>query len=671
VSRYAERKRVVKDKNMGPLIATDMTRCIHCTRCVRFGQEIAGIREMGATGRGEHTVIGTYVEQAVDSELSGNVIDLCPVGALTSKPFRFSARAWEMTQRDSVAPHDCIGSNVHLHTRGNRVMRVVPRENESINEVWISDRDRFSYEGLHSEDRLTTPMIKQDGQWQETDWNTALEFAAGGLKDVIEQQGMERVGALVSPSATLEEMYLVHKLVRGLGGANIDHRLRQVDFRGQERAPAFPWLGQSIADLEQLDAALLVGSNVRKEQPLAGHRLRKAAMAGAKLMFINAVDYEFNFDVAEKSITDPLGMVHTLAGVTKAALELSGTLPSSGLDALLASVEVSTGQRAMAELLSKVQKATVLLGTQALAHPELSALCALADELARASGAVLGYLPEAANSAGAWLAGVVPHRIPGGKGALTSGPDAGAMLASGLDAYLLLGVEPELDCADSGAALAAMRGARFVVSLSAYRSQTMQEYADVLLPVAPFSETSGTFVNAEGRWQSFAAGVNAQGEARPGWRVLRVLGNLFDVKGFEYFSSEEVRDELQAAVADSAPDNSMSWECPAALPVAADGIQRIAEVPVYATDALVRRATALQQTADARPVAAYVNETLAERLGLAGGEQARVRQGDVELELPLVIDGRIPDGCVLIPAALPGSVGLGAMGSIVGLERVS
>ncbi len=678
VSRYQEKKRVVKDKDIGPLISTDMTRCIHCTRCIRFGQEIAGLMELGATGRGEHMEIGTYIEKSMVSEMSGNVIDLCPVGALTSKPFRYTARPWEMAQREAIAPHDSMGSNLYLHIRDQRVMRVVPRENESINEVWISDRDRFSYQGLNSADRLQTPMLKKDGRWHETDWKTALEATVQGLKGIIAEHGAGQIGTLIAPSATLEEMYLLQKLMRGMACANIDHRLRQTDFSDQHTAPLYPSLGLSIEAIEQLDAALLIGSNVRNEQPIAAHRLRKAAMRGASVMFINPIDYDLHFMVQEKIIAGPAGMVHALAGVAKALAQLDGPQVPSGLEDLLAKIELSECHLSMAKHLKKARNAAVLMGNLAIEHPQVSSLRALASYIAKASGATFGVLPEAANSVGAWIAGALPHRGAAGQVPTASGLDAATLLKQRLQAYVLMGVEPEFDCANPSAALKSLMASSFAVSLSAFRSATIESYADVMLPIAAFAETSGTFVNAEGFWQSFAGAVPPQGEARPAWKVLRVLGNLFNLPGFEYISSDEVRDELHAdfvAVTEHAkvaPEVSSSGQIPAVVGNQPAGLMRIADVPPHAMDGLVRRADALQKTAAARPAAIYINAALAARLGLSDGDRAVAEQEeDATASLPVVIDSRIPDDCVLIPAGLHETRTLGAGFGPIIVKRVN
>ncbi|RKZ43212.1 MAG: NADH-quinone oxidoreductase subunit G [Gammaproteobacteria bacterium] len=650
VSRYKESKRVVVSKNLGPLVATDMTRCIHCTRCVRFSQEISGIQEMGAPGRGEHTQIGTYIEKNVTSELSGNMIDLCPVGALTSKPFRFSARTWEMQQRDTIAPHDAIGSNLHLHIRRNQVMRTAPKENEALNEVWISDRDRFSYECLTAEDRLTAPMIKKDGTWQRTDWETALAFAADGLKTVKNVQGNESIGALASPTATVEELYLLQKLMRGIGSQNIDHRLRQVDFSDQNEAPLFPYLGQTIADLEQCEAALIIGSHLRKEQPLLNHRLRKATLRGAKVMMLNPVDYEFNLPISDKIIALPSTWVDTVAGIAKALLETKATLVPGTLVTLLNEVAVNDRQRAIAQSLLSGKKCTVLLGHLATAHPQFSVIRALAAVIAKISQANLGYLGEANNSSGACLAGMLPHRGVAGEVIDAPGLDAQAMLTQTLKGYILLGLEPELDSCYGGAALATLKSADFVVSLNAYQTPVMENYADVILPIALFAETSGTYINNEGRWQSFKGAINPPGEARPAWKILRVLGNLFDVDGFDYQASNEVRDELHQQVGNKMATNSAAWQIPNTLTFdTAQGLQRITEIPMYSVDTNVRRASALQRTMDAKIAnGVHINAKLASQLNVDKASQIQVKQDNSNLTLPLVIDDRVPDEGVLI-----------------------
>ncbi|MGB4946340.1 MAG: NADH-quinone oxidoreductase subunit NuoG [Candidatus Competibacter denitrificans] len=653
VSRFAERKRVVRDKDIGPLIATDMTRCIHCTRCVRFGEEIAGLRELGATGRGEHVEIGTYVSKAVASELSGNVIDLCPVGALTAKPSRYKGRSWEFVQHAAIAPHDSIGSNIYIHTLRGQVIRVVPRENESINETWLADRDRFSYEGIYSEDRLAQPLV--DGA--ESEWEPALEAVAHRLKDIIARHGAESVGFLVSPTATLEELYLAQKLARGLGIASIDHRLRQVDFSDQDTAPVFPWLGQNLADLETVKSALLIGSNVRMEQPLAGHRLRKAALAGGRIMFVNPLDFEFRFPVAAKIIASPERMVAALAGIAQAiAQRKNEALPASLAD--LAVAAPNDAEQAIAAHLIENAPATVLLGNLAVANPAFAQLRALAGFIALNCQASFGYLPEAANSVGGWLTGALPHRLAGAKPATTVGLPAHAMLQAPRKAYVLIGVEPELDCWDGAGALKAMQAAELVIALSPYASTSTKTYAKIILPVGSFAETSGTYVNAEGIWQSFQGASKPFGAARPAWKVLRVLGNLCGLEGFDYVASEEVLAEIQAACTEIQPDNRPDLD-KTLTPLPASGLLRVADVPIYALDPLVRRARSLQMSPLAQPVAVRLHPEMAQELGVAERDQVQVRQNGTAVDLPLLLDDGVPKGCAWIPAGTAASVALG------------
>ena len=647
VSKFTEKKRVVVNKDFGPLIAGDMTRCIHCTRCVRFGDEVAGVRELGATGRGEHMEIGTYVKHSLKSEMSGNVIDLCPVGALTSKPFRFKARAWEITQRESIAPHDCLGSNIRAHIFRNEVVRVVPRENEAINETWLSDRDRFSYEGINSDQRLTVPMLKEDGEWREADWNSALERVVSGFQAVIQQHGAAAVGAIASPSSTLEEFYLLQKLMRSLGSGNIDHRLMQTDFTDQEQAPVYPALGCAIADIERQDAILLVGTNIRQDQPIAGHRVRKAALGGASIACINSLDYAFNFPLTSKCIVAPSKMLENLAALAKALAEQgAGDLPE-GLAALSAGLVVDEVHNRMARELKEAAQACIVLGHDALEHKDFSAIRALVQQIAQMSGASFGYLTDGANAAGAWLSGAVPHRQAGGSKAEVVGKDLSAMLGSNLGGYLLLGVEPEFDCAQAQRSLSALQDAGFVVSLAAFKNDATREYADVLLPITPFTETSGSFVNAEGKWQSFEGITAPRGEARPAWKVLRVLGNLFAVSGFDYIHSQEVRDEVKALCASVTQGNAMSWQCPSVLSRAVDGIEVLVDRHMYRGDAIQRRANSLQSVEKAMSSAARLNPGQ----GFAEGDQVTLKSPDSELTLPVVIDERVADNCVLLSAA--------------------
>ena len=601
IARFSERKRVVKDKNIGPLVSTDMTRCIHCTRCVRFGQDIAGIPELGTTGRGENMEIGTYIEKSVDHELSGNIIDLCPVGALNSKPFRYQGRSWEMTQAPLIAAHDGLGSNLFGHVLRGQLKRVVPRDNDAINETWISDRDRFSYEGVYADDRLLKPMLKTEGVWQEVSWERALEAAARGLK-----AAGASLGTLVHPSATTEEAYLAARLTRELGSSNVDHRLRTRDFRDAAADPRVPSLGMSIADTETLSGLLLIGSNLRAEVPLLAHRVRKAAVKGrAQVATLAHHAYEYRFPLAAQIVAQPSAWTHELAGILAALVEQTGASIGNAYATLLRGVVPSDDQKsAAAALLNGTQRA-VWLGALALRHPASADLRALAAEIARVAGVPLGILAEGANAAGAWLAGAVPHRSAGGvaRGVEAAGLDVQSMLESPQRAYLLVGaIEPTADMAAAPLAHAAFASAECVVAVTPYVSAELKEFAQVLLPMGSFAETSGSYVNLEGNWQQQAAVAKALGESRPGWKILRVLGNVLQLQGFDYQSSDDVREELVKIVTthsgSAVPGNVVSMHVPAiaAVSSAADLDLGSLDVPMYEIDAVLRRSAALQGT---------------------------------------------------------------------------
>jgi NADH-quinone oxidoreductase subunit G len=655
-SRYQEEKRVVFNKNLGPLVNTDMTRCIHCTRCVRFTTEIAGEMEMGQAKRGEHSEIMPFIEKTVDSELSGNIIDLCPVGALTSKPFRFAARTWELARRKSVAPHDGLGSNIIVQVKHDKVLRVLPLENEDINECWLSDKDRFSYEALNSEERLTKPMVKQGGQWQEADWGVALDYIAHALKDVVKNHGADAVATLVSPQSTLEEMFLAQKLARELGSHNVDFRLRQSDFSLDGKRAGTPWLGMKVAEFSKLDRVLVVGSFMRKDHPLLAQRLRQSAKRGAQVSLIHSVDDDQLIKGALRATALPSQLPQLLGEVVKAVATAKG----AAVDAALNGLSVSAAAQKIADSLVSGSNSGVFLGNFAQQHPQASTLEALAQQLAKLLGGKAGVLGEAANSVGGYVAKAVPTG---------NGLNAAQMFAQPRKAYLLFNTEPELDSADGAQALAALNGAAMVAVFSAFKSEAALAYADVLLPISPFTETSGTFVNTEGRVQSFNAVAKAQGETRPGWKVLRVLGNVLNLSGFEYVSSEEVRDEALAGATEfvAGLDNGVS-AAPTLNAVSA-GIERIADVPIYFADALARRAPSLQRTRDAAAPAARLNAATAAKLGLDGAAEVTVKQGAAAVKLPLKIDAGVPDGAIRLAAAHASTAALGAMFAQLSVER--
>ena len=653
-SRYTEEKRVVFHKNVGPLISMqEMSRCIHCTRCVRFGQEVAGVMELGMIHRGEHSEITTVIGETVDSELSGNMIDLCPVGALTSKPFRYSARTWELSRRKSVSPHDSTGANLIVQVKANQVMRVVPLENEDVNECWIADRDRFSYEALNGAERLTAPMIKQDGQWKTVGWTAALEYVVRSLTHIKIEHGPAAIGALGSAHATVEELHLLAKLVRGLGSENIDHRLRHADFANAAPAGKARWLGLPIAALTTLQRVLVVGSFLRKDHPLFAQRIRQAARKGAQVHSLHALADDWLMPMGTRLVAAPSAWVQSLADIAAAVAAAKGvSAPAAG--------NPGAEAKAIAESLLSGERKAVLLGNAAAQHPQAGALLALANWIAAQTGASVGYLTEAANTVGAQLVGAQP-----GAGGL----NAGQMLGKGgLKAALLLDVEPTLDAADPAAAKAALEQAETVIALTAFKTAAL-DVADVLLPVSPFTETSGTFVNAEGRAQSFVGVVKPLGETRPAWKVLRVLGNMLELPGFDFETSEDVRAEALGDITALAARLDNASNAAIAAPAAPAGLQRIADVPIYSADSLVRRADALQHTADARAPQASLPAALWQQLGLAAGSRVRVSQGGASAVLPAKLDATLAAGTVRVPAGHADTATLGAAFGAVTVEK--
>ncbi|MCF8149707.1 MAG: NADH-quinone oxidoreductase subunit NuoG [Burkholderiaceae bacterium] len=671
-SQYEEEKRVVPDKDLGPLVATDMTRCINCTRCIRFTAEIAGFMELGQSYRGERAEVMPFIGKTVDTELSGNIIDLCPVGALTSKPFRFSARTWELSRRKSVSPHDGLGSNLIMQTKHHRVLRVLPLENEAINECWLTDKERYSYQGLNSEGdngRLTKPMVKQGGEWKEVDWNVALDYAAHALRDVAKTHGGSAIGGLLSPHATLEEMYLAQKLLRGLGSENIDFRLRQSDFSADGKRKGTPWLGMKIAEIGELDRVLVVGSFLRKDHPLIAQRLRQSAKRGAQVSVLHSADDDLLIKLEARAIVAPSQLPAQLAEVVNAVAALKGV----AADPALAKVGAGdTAKKIAASLVSGSEgsKCGVLLGNFAQQHPQAATLNVLAQQLARLLGGRFGFLGEAANSVGGYVAKAIPTG---------DGLNAAAMLNTPRQAYVVVGAEPELDCADGAQALASLTQAAAVVVLSPFKSQAMLDYAAVLLPVSPFSETSGSFVNTEGRVQSFYAAAKPLGESRPAWKVLRVLGNLLKVEGFEQNSSEEVRDEALGGAPEFVSGLENAVNVAPNLEAAANGLERVADVPIHFADSLVRRAPALQKAADSAVPSARMNAATLVKHGLLAGDAVKVMRSGIQSDgagdtaqvtLVAQLDNGLPDNALRVAAAHADTQALGAMFSVLSVEKI-
>ncbi|MDX2345632.1 MAG: NADH-quinone oxidoreductase subunit NuoG [Legionella sp.] len=673
-SEYSEPKRVVQDDDLGALVATEMTRCIQCTRCVRFGDEIAGLQELGGMGRGENMQIGTYVQHSLRSEISGNIIDLCPVGALTAKPSRFTARAWELTRHASVATHDCLGSNVFFHVRRNELMRVVPKTHEALNETWLSDRDRFSYLGLKQKDaRLTEPMIKREGQWEVVDWQTALTFAAEGLSRVIEKHGPEQCAAFSHPSSTLEEMYLLQQLMRAVGVKNLDHRVHATDHRDQALQPMMPTSSLPYHELEAQEVIFILGCNLLREVPLAGVRLRKAHQNGAALYSMNAVNNDLCVPVKNAITVSPNEMPQQLIDLLK-ILDVNNknksdiALPEA-LKKLLPKAEVKAKAiQALARALSK-PKAVIVTGALFENHPDAALLRSLIQWICNLSGATHVRFTTGANSSGAWLSGMLPHREPLGKALETPGLSMQDALLAKLKAYVLLGLDPSLDIANPSNTRQAMLAAEFVVSLTAYQTESALECADVILPMALPGETSGTYINVDNTWQTVAGAVAPMGEARPGWKILRVLGNILHCKDFDYVSSQAVLERIQSELAlVDAPIEDCFY--PETLPVFDDAetaLVRVGEWPLYRIDSVVRHANALQTCAAADKAQIRVHPKTAKQFDL--DETATVSQGDIEITLPLACDEQIAPGVVWVACALSETVDLGHAFASITIKR--
>ncbi len=651
-SRFMERKRTVSSHDIGPLVATEMTRCIHCTRCVRFGEEVAGVMEMGAPGRGEYTRIGTFLNQSVDSEVSGNMIDLCPVGALTSKPYRFAARSWELQNHFSISPHDCVGTNLNVQTLRNQVERILPVENPAVNECWLADRDRYSYEAVNSEQRLRTPMIRDnrdttDNGWREVDWETALCYATAGIRTVINTGSADQIGGLASATSTLEEFHLFQKLIRALGSDSVDHRLQQCDFSDDDIAAPFPASERPIADYSTVHSAVLVGSNLRKEQPLLALRLRQAALTqGAKISTINILGYPMNFDTVEDRIVSTNRLVDQLA--TLAAdiarlkqVQLPDSIRPTGRNAM---------QQTAEHLCQAADRGIVIVGAIAQQHQNAAAIKALVQWICETTGASMAVLPPA-NAAAGWIARCLPG---------TTGLNAADMMSQPRRAYVLLAVEPELDCIDGKAAAHALKQADFVVQISAFKSQSVMGYADVLLPMAAFTESAGTYINCEGRVQQAQIASPPTGDARPAWKILRVMGNFLELSGFDHINLDEVTREVAVSDLKASP-RIQPWRMPdvAVSTTQGEALRRLLDIPMYRIDPVVRHATALQHTADNPTPAVRANSQQIKQLALEPGETVIVKNGDGQTVLPLIVDERVPARCVYIPAGYPETVSLG------------
>ena len=651
-SRYEEEKRVVFHKNVGPLISMqEMSRCIHCTRCVRFGQEVAGVMELGMINRGEHSEITTFVGQTVDSELSGNMIDLCPVGALTSKPFRYAARTWELGRKRSVSPHDSLGANTTVQTKSNKVMRVVALENEAINECWISDRDRFAYEGLNSPDRLTTPMVKQGGQWLETDWQSALDYIAHSIKTIAAESGAEAIGALAHPISSTEELHLLQKMIRGLGSSQIDTRLRQSDVK---TAAAAPWLGMPIAKLSELDRALIIGSFLRKDQPIIAARIRTAAKRGLQVLRIDAGGDDWLIP-ARSIASAPSAWFNSLSEIALAIAKAKSVSVPAGTPNLPISAEAQK----MADSLLSGSSSAVFLGSAAISQANASDLHLLAQFIADNSGATLGFLPVGGNAVGASLVNA-------------NGAGVESVLSGDRRAVILMNIEPDADLPNPTQARAALAKANTVIALSAYQSADLLEVADVILPISTFTETVSTFVNAEGRVQTVQPSVKPLGDSRPGWKVLRVLGGLVGIDGFLFNMPEEVLGEALSDNYCAKLNNRSSANVLSNVNLAPhSGLERLTDVNIYAGDQIVRRSSALQLTRDAkRGNQVGLGQKLFSELGLVEGDSVCVTQGAQSVNMPATLEVNLVPGAVRISAGTLASAKLGQMFGPVTVSKV-
>lgn len=685
LSRFNERKRVVADEDLGPLVATEMTRCIHCTRCIRVLDEIAGKPELGAMNRGEKLRISTYTGEHLHSELSANVVDLCPVGALTNKPFRFRARPWELLSFPAVSPHDAVGSHLQLHTAQGRVVRAVPRVCEEINENWLSDRDRFGIEGLNSPQRLASPEVRRDGQWQEVGWEEAIHLVASRLRGVIETHGAESVGSLIAPSSTLEELYLAGQLMHQLGSANIDHRLREIDTRDQHSAPPYPYLGQSIAELERADAVLLIGSYPRHEQPLINHRLRKAARSGARVMALNPRGFDWNFELAREQVVAPDNLLAEVAAVAQALADKCQRKMPQALVEAVGQIRVTETSRSVAERLREAKQPSVLVGNMAMSHPQAAVLRALGALIGEWSQARFGILAAHANSVGGWLAGALPHRRVAGGEADKQGLPTDQMLRAGLRSLVLFNVEPDCDIWDPAAGRRALEQADHVVAITTFADERLREVADVLLPAAAFSETAGTYVNNAGDWQSIRGVAEPFAESRPGWRILRALGTVLGLDGFDYDDIAQVHAEIAGkcrAIQPTANYPAEAWQAHSSgikqgnkkndrnKDKTRNSLALGGDVPIYSGDPLVRRSAPLQQTPLAKGLTVTVAPQTARQLGINTDQVARVKvraNGEV-LEMPLIVSSQIPAGTAWVPAGLAERAPLGPPFGTVTIE---
>ena len=626
-TRYTEEKRVVFDKNIGPLISTDLTRCIQCTRCVRFLKEVGGMAELGLIGRGEHAEISAYVDKSVESELSGNIIDLCPVGALTSKPFRYSARSWELSRRSTIACHDSLGSNIEAHVKDDVVKRVIPKENESINECWISDRDRFSYEGLSHKDRINLPLKREKNQWKEIDWEEAYELIEKNITD-IDIKKSNKIGIICSPQSTLEEGFLLKKIAKELNTSHIDYRLLEKSFSENNN-----WLGCKIDEIESHDAILVVGSNLKHDQPLLAHRFRRYANKKNNFSIITSYDDFYSTRCLEKVIVNPSAYINYLLMILKQVqLSTKYKINSEVIRNLLKAVKPSTEAKRIAKSLLSNKSRAIFLGNQILHLDDGDNIKLVAMHIAQAVGATFGLIPGYANSVGLNELNLNTDNISADK-----------ILSQSKEAYIMMNFDPLYDYHSPKKINSALKKAKFNLAISPYISDSFKEF-DVVLPMTPFTETSGTFINMEKTIQSFSAVTPPVGQSRPGWKILRVLANFLQLEGFSYDSSEEVKTDAMIEM-DKKNEFSLNDFKPSNIE---RGLEVLNVVRANDSDMIVRRATSLHQNKNKDQSCCLINPTTMLEEGLIEGQKIKISSSEAEILINVKADDNVCLNAVVI-----------------------
>ena len=638
VSKFTKNKRVVYDENLGPLIETDMTRCIHCTRCVRFGTEIAGIEELGALERGNHMSIGTYLKRGLKSELSGNVIDICPVGALTSKPYRYQGRSWGFSQHNSISPHDCVGSNTYIHSinTGNHmdIMRVVPRKNDAVNEIWLSDRDRFAYEGIQHDKRLTKPMVKQNGTWKTVSWAHIVSYVADCLKQVSENKGGDKIAALAHPSSTCEEFYLLQKLMRQLGSHNLDYRLKESDFSDQDKMNYAQYFSGSFSDIENTKCITLIGADTRIDQPMLNHRIRKAALSGGDCIRIDSHMTEMNFKTTLEFLTPHQEWISNIAQLLHAVLKIK----KQPVPEIIQSYKPSDDITNLAKCLCRHKSGLIFVGKNVINHPNASQLRGFISTIARETNHTICYLSEGANALGGATMGMLPH--------ISSkvGLDKARMFTKPMSLFWLHQLDPEHDLSNYSEVKETLKKS-FVIACNQYDSDELRSYADIIIPTCTFAEMSGTFINMLGQQQRFNAAMPPLGDSKAGWKVIAAIAQTLQLDSFNYPHSQAVVDEFNQTSFDFEPK-------PMSLPKTIEANNShdvwIEFHHPFNIDAITRHANALQAVADDENSAVRINEELAKQFKLAENGPVTLKYGSKKIAAHVVIDEFVADNTFVV-----------------------